>query len=400
MGLEPTTHPLSCRLSVTGGTQDTEGGHYATAWEKPAGDGCSWCPGGSRAHIQQKPVGRGFCSPAWCPGTQGQKGCGARNGKGLRTEPAVQPGWFAAPPSLPQWSGPAPSLLSASIPRRALLPRTRGIRRTRRHTSLFLYTNRAGIRTQCCPRQEGGRQTEREGDIREVTQNRLRLYGRKQAATTTVRGEDSAVSHGRAESTAHWDRPRRDNTVPVPQLLAQMVPLPHPTAGAHLGAHRRPLSHRTVPRGGCGPKRRKEGKDRDTRVREEEREGGPSSLCMNTHPPCPALTLPTGRKWEPCPGQERSSHTPGLRDTAPQTLPALQPRRQLRPPRQPLPGRKTSTGGSLSDRVRLRLSPQPPSCSTSSTEGGRLPGTSRERGPSAPAQPMGAHGRGGPRFSM
>lgn len=55
------------------------------------------------------------------------------------------------------------------------------------------------------------------------------------------------------------------------------------------------------------------------------------------------------------------------------------------PTARPLPGRKTSTGASLSDRVRLRLSPQPPSCSTSSTEGGRLPGTSRERGPSAPS---------------
>lgn len=134
------------------------------------------------------------------------------------------------------------------------------IRRMRRRTSLLLYTNRAGIRTQCCPRQEGGRQTEREGDIREVTQNRLRLYRRKQAAMTTVRGEDSAVSHGRAQSTAHRDPPPCDNTAPVPQQLAQMVSLPHPKAGAHLGVHRRPLSHRTVPWSGCSPREERRGR--------------------------------------------------------------------------------------------------------------------------------------------
>lgn len=132
------------------------------------------------------------------------------------------------------------------------------------------------------------------------------------------------------------------------------------------------------------PKRRKEGKDRDTRVREEEREGGPSYLCVS--PPCPQLALLTGREREPVyragalqshprAAGHSSTNPPGPGATA--AAPA--------PMARPLPGRKTSTGASLSDRVRLRLSPQPPSCSTSSTEGGRLPGTSREHGPSAPS---------------
>lgn len=172
-------------------------GDTATAWEKPAGPGCWWCSGGSRAHAQHKPVGRGFCCLAWHPGARGQQECCARNGKGARTEAAVQPGWFAAPPSCPDGRDqPRPRSLPA-LPGGPCCPTQQGcVRRTRRRTSLLLYTNRAGIRTKCCPRQEGGRQTEREGDIREVTQNRLRLYGRKQAATTTVRGEDSAGSHG------------------------------------------------------------------------------------------------------------------------------------------------------------------------------------------------------------
>lgn len=58
-----------------------------------------------------------------------------------------------------------------SSPRRSqgcCCPTTAMSKKNRRRTSLLLYTNRAGIRTQCCPKQEGGRQTEREGDIREV----------------------------------------------------------------------------------------------------------------------------------------------------------------------------------------------------------------------------------------
>lgn len=165
----------------------------------------------------------------------------------------------------------------------------------------------------------------------------------------------------------------------------------------HIWEHTAGLCHTQLCQGAAAPKEKKGGEGQRHKGKGGgERRGAKLPLY---EPPCPALTLPTGRKLEPRTGQERSSHTPGLRDTAPRTLPALQPRRQLRPPRRPLPGRKTSTGGSLSDRVRLRLSPQPPSCSTSSTEGGRLPGTSRERGRSAPAQTRGTHGRGGPRFS-
>lgn len=89
-----------------------------------------------------------------------------------RTGLAAQTGWFAAP------SCPVPMARISSIPVLARLsPSQEGsccptpqrcARRTRRRTSLLLYTNRAGIGTQCCPRQEGGRQTEREGDIREA----------------------------------------------------------------------------------------------------------------------------------------------------------------------------------------------------------------------------------------
>lgn len=186
------------------------------------------------------------------------------------------------------------------------------VRRTRRRTSLLLYTNRAGIRTKCCPRQEGGRQTEREGDIREVTQNRLRLYGRKQAATTTVRGEDSAVPTGVL-------RARRTGTLPAVTTLPQSPAAgpdrspPSPRSRSTLGSTHEAFVTQNCAGRGRGPKRRKEGKDRDTRVREEEREGG-HHLCIR--PPCPPLTLPTG-SGSPCTGQEHSSPTLGLWDTAP-----------------------------------------------------------------------------------
>lgn len=157
-------HALRCRLSVTGGTQDTKGGHClpqpGRSQQRP---GCSWCPGGSRAHAQQKPVGRGFCCPAWRPGTQGQQGSCARNGKGVRTEPAVQPGWFAAPPSLPRWPGPAPSPLSASIPRRALLPHTTGMHKKNEKTYQLTPLYQQSRNQDPVLPKTGGRKADREG---------------------------------------------------------------------------------------------------------------------------------------------------------------------------------------------------------------------------------------------
>lgn len=194
------------------------------------------------------------------------------------------------------------------------------------------------------------------------------------------------MSRGRARSTAHWDPPCRDNSAPVPPSCWPRWFPSLTQKQEHIWEHTRG-SHRTVPGSGCGPKRRKEGKDRDTRVREEREGGTKLPLCK---PP-----LPTAHsahwKWEPMhQAGEFQSHVrdssteppgPGAQIAVPAPMAAPAP---VAPP---LPGRKTSTGGSLSDCVRLRLSPQPPSCSTSSTEGGRLPGTSQERGPSAPSTP-------------
>lgn len=262
--------------------------------------------------------GQGFLLPCLASRHSGAAGmlCQEREG----SEDSQQCSLAGLLPLLPCPDGqdqPHPQSLP-ELPGGPCCPTQQGyIRRTRRRTSLLLYTNRAGIRTQCCPGQEGGRQTEREGDIREVTQNRLQLYGRKQAATTTVRGEDSAVSHGCAQSTAHRDPPRHDNTVPVPRQPAQMVPLPHPKAGAHLGAHRRPLSHRAVPGSGCSPKSGKEGKDRDTRVREEERERGGAKLSLHK-PLLPTAHSAHWDKWEPVQWAGAFLSHPRLQDTAPQ----------------------------------------------------------------------------------
>lgn len=202
--------------------------------------------------------GEGFllpCLVSWHSGAAGML-CQEWEGSEDRASSAAR---LVCCPSFPApvaRTSPIPAL--PAFPGGPCCPTQQGcVRRTRRHTSLLLYTNRAGIRTQCCPRQEGGRQTEREGDIREVTQNRLRLYGRKQAATTTVRGEDSAVSHGRAQSTPHWDRPRRDNTAQSPSCWPRWFPS-LTQKQEHIWEHRRPLSHGTVPGRGW-PKEKKGG---------------------------------------------------------------------------------------------------------------------------------------------
>lgn len=77
------------------------------------------------------------------------------------------------------------------------------------------------------------------------------------------------------------------------------------------------------------PKRRKEGKDRDTRVREEEREGGPSYLCVS--PPCPQLALPTGREREPVYRAGALQSHPRAAGHSSTNPPALEPLQQLRP---------------------------------------------------------------------
>lgn len=85
------------------------------------------------------------------------------NGEAVRTEPAVQPGWFAAPPSLPQWPGPAPSPLSASIPRRALLPHTTGMRKKNEKTYQLTPLYQQSRNQDPVLPKTGGRKADREG---------------------------------------------------------------------------------------------------------------------------------------------------------------------------------------------------------------------------------------------
>lgn len=80
------------------------------------------------------------------------------------------------------------------------------------------------------------------------------------------------MSCGRAQSTAHCDPPCRDNSAPVPQLLAPVVPLPHPKAGAHLGAHRRPLTQNCA-REWLRPKEKKGGEGQRHKGEGGERRG-------------------------------------------------------------------------------------------------------------------------------
>lgn len=153
---------------------------------------------------------------------------------------------------------PIPALSQPSQEESCCPSQQRCVRITRRRTSLLLYTNRAGIGTQCCPRQEGGRQTEREGDIREVLrtdcnsmeENRLQ---RQQLGVRTVQCPTAALaSKARHPTALPAATPPRGRGVPaaphagsVSQKLAQMVPLPLPKAGARFGGrHRRPQSHK------------------------------------------------------------------------------------------------------------------------------------------------------------
>lgn len=165
------------------------------------------------------------------------------------------------PPSLPRRPGSVPSPLSPGCrpsQERFCCPTQQRCVRTRRRTSLLLYTNRAGIGTQCCPRQEGGRQTEREGDIREVLrtdcdsteENRLQ---QQQSGMRTAQPPTAALAskarHPAALPAMILPRgrgvPAASHTGSVSQKPAQMVPLPRPKAGAPFGGrHGRPLSHK------------------------------------------------------------------------------------------------------------------------------------------------------------
>lgn len=186
--------------------------------------------------------------------------------------------------------------------------------------------------------------------------------------------------------TAPWDPPCRDNTAPAPSCWPRALPSLTPKQ-EHTREHTGGLCHTELCWEQLWPKEKKGGEGQRHEGEGGGERRGPSHLCVS--PPCPPPTLPPVGAGAL---QTRSSPVPGLWDTAAQTPgPGAAPA----PTARPLPGRNTSTGASLSERVRLRLS-QPPSCSTSSTEGGRLPGTSPERGPSAPARARALTARGGP----
>lgn len=215
---------------------------------------------------QQKLVGRAEPSAALSGVSRHSGTAGTRAGmllSGMGREPGqslqCRLDGLLPPPSLPQWLGSAPSPLSPGLPGRgpAAPTQQRRVRRTRRRTSLLLYTNRAGIGTQCCPRQEGGRQTEREGDIREV----LRTDCDSTEENTLQRQQSGArpaqcpmatlASKARHSVALPAATPARGRGVPaaphagsVSQKPAQMVPLPQPKAGAQFGGrHGRPPSH-------------------------------------------------------------------------------------------------------------------------------------------------------------
>lgn len=231
---------------------DVHGAHQA-AEPSPKSPGRSWW-GGPGLPLP--------CPRSWHLGTVGSPvGCrdaGARNGNG-----ASGAGRLVCCPSFP-----APTARISPIPALARLLAFPGgsccptqqqcVRRTRRRTSLLLYTNRAGIGTQCCPRQEGRRQTEREGDIREVLrtdcdsteENRLQ---RQQLGLRTAQCPTAALaSKARHPAALPVASPPRGRGVPaapragsVSQKPAQMVPLPRPKAGAWFGGrHGRPLPHK------------------------------------------------------------------------------------------------------------------------------------------------------------
>lgn len=137
--------------------------------------------------------------------------------------------WLVCCPSFPALMARIGTI--PTLPEGSCCPtQQRCIRRTRRRTSLLLYTNRAGIRTQCCPRQEGGRQTEREGDIREV----LRADCDSTEENDSSRGKGSALQPCLA---AERGTPRPSLLPPAgsvsPQEPAQTVSVPRP--GVRLG---------------------------------------------------------------------------------------------------------------------------------------------------------------------
>lgn len=225
------------------------------------GPGCSQCPPDSRA-LTPEPRAGGGLGIAALPGVLALGDSADPGGAGMlvpgmgtaRTGLAAQAGWFAAP------SCPAPMDKISSIPVRAWLsPSQEGsccptpqrcARRTRRRTSLLLYTNRAGIRTQCCPRQEGGRQTEREGDIREALRaNCCSTEENRLQQQHNSWGEASKAQHPTAlpAVTPPYGRgvPAAPCASPVSQKLPQPVSLPRPKAGVQFGdRHRRSLLHK------------------------------------------------------------------------------------------------------------------------------------------------------------
>lgn len=151
------------------------------------------------------------------------------------------------PPSLPQWprSAPFPLLPSCQLSQEGSCCPTQQqcVRRTRRRTSLLLYTNRAGIGTQCCPRQEGGRQTEREGDIREVLRTDCR------SAEENRLQQEVGVRPAKHGPTATPPCSRGVSAAPhtssIFQKLAQMAPLLQPNMRAWFGtgSHCHKLCH-------------------------------------------------------------------------------------------------------------------------------------------------------------
>lgn len=107
--------------------------------------------------------GEGFLLPGLAPWGSKAAGMLCQEWEGSEDRGSSAAWLVCCPSFLPRWPGPAPSRLSASTPRRALLPHTTGMRKKNEKTyQLTPLYQQSRNQDQVLPK-TGGRKADREG---------------------------------------------------------------------------------------------------------------------------------------------------------------------------------------------------------------------------------------------